>query len=59
MYDVVDIEEEVALSDLATYSWMGFDEAIIAKWATRIVSSHLTLVVQVIFGYSFFIEQSF
>ena len=31
MYDVVDIEGEVALSDLAICSWMGFDEAIIAK----------------------------
>ena len=45
MYDLVDVEEEVASSDLASYSWMGFDEAIIAKWSTRIVSGHLAIAV--------------
>ena len=45
MYDVVDVEDEVSLSDLATYSWMGFDEAIIAKWVTRIGSDYLIIVV--------------
>ena len=59
MYDVVDIEEEVALSDLASYSWMGFFEAVIATWATRTGSGYLVIAVQVIVGYSFFVEASF
>ena len=45
MYGAVDVVVEVALSDLATYSWMGCDEAIIATWVTRIVSGYLTVVV--------------
>ena len=45
MFDVVDIEGEVALSDLATYSWMGFDEAITAKWVSRIGFGYLAIAV--------------
>ena len=41
----VDIEEEVALPDLAAYSWMGFVEAIIATWAARTGSGYLVIAV--------------
>ena len=59
MYGAVDIEQEVALSDLAAYSWMGFVEAIIATWATRTGSGYLVIAFWVIVGYSFFVEASF
>ena len=55
----VDIEEEVALPDLAAYSWMGFVEAIIATWATRTGSGYLVIAFCVIVGYSVFVEASF
>ena len=45
MYGAVDIEEEVALSDLAACFCMGFVEAIIATWVTRTGSVYLTIVV--------------
>ena len=59
MYFAVDIEEEVALPDLAAYSWMGFVEAIIATWATRTGSGYPFMAFWVIVGYSFFVEASF
>ena len=59
MYDVIDIIGEVTLSEFATCSWMGFDEAIIAKWETRTGSGYLAIAIKVIVGYSFFIEISF
>ena len=45
MYDAVDVDIEVVLSDFATYSWMGCDEAIIATWVPRTGSDYLIVVV--------------
>ena len=44
MYGAVDVEVEVVLSKFAAYSWMGWVEAVIATWVTRIGSGQLTMV---------------
>ena len=59
MYDVIYMVVEVMSSEFATCSWMGWDEAIIAKWETRTGSGYLAIAIKVIVGYSFFIEISF
>ena len=45
VYGAIDVIFEVVLSEFATYSCMGCDEAIIATWVPRTGSDYLIVVV--------------